>query len=389
MRRLIGITSEKPIFREQERITAMIRSGRVCYFHIRKPAFNEEQLRAYLRLFPQDVRESLTLHDHHGLAAEMGLGGVHLNRRNPQLAENLKGKRVSVSCHSIEEILQWKAKADYCFLSPVFDSISKQGYRSGFALNELKRLFDDGVLDDRVCALSGVTFDNIPQLEAVGFTSFALLSALWKLPRTMFITHHNDRYDYVSGAAAVLEGGLRFVQLRMKDADDREVLAAAEALRPVCDRHAALLTVDDRIHLLESGLFDGVHVGKNDMPVAAAKEMTGSRYLLGATCNTAADVAAATRDGADYIGLGPFRFTGTKKNLSPILGIEGYRSILKGRGKDALPVYAIGGITPADLPELRAAGVYGVAVSGGVLNAMPSTGSGIAKAVADFDFFGK
>ena len=144
-------------------------------------------------------------------------------------------------------------------------------------------------------------------------------------------------------------------------------LDAAEALRPVCDRHAALLTVDDRIHLLESGLFDGVHVGKNDMPVAAAKEMTGNRYLLGATCNTAADVAAATRDGADYIGLGPFRFTGTKKNLSPILGIEGYRSILKGRGKDALPVYAIGGITPADLPELRAAGVYGVAVSGGVI----------------------
>ena len=142
MRRLIGITPEKPVFREQERITAMIRSGRVCYFHIRKPAFTEEQLRAYLCPFPQDVRERLTLHDHHALALEMGIGGVHLNRRNPQLAENLKEKRASVSCHSIEEILQWKPKADYCFLSPVFDSISKQGYRSGFAMNELKRLFD-------------------------------------------------------------------------------------------------------------------------------------------------------------------------------------------------------------------------------------------------------
>ena len=367
MRRLIGITPEQFVFREQERITAMVRYGKVTFFHIRKPAFSEDELRAYLRPFAPDVREKLTLHDHHALALEMGIGGVHLNRRNPQLSENLKGKRVSVSCHSIEEIQQWKEKTDYCFLSPVFDSISKQGYRSGFSLSELKRLFDDGVLDDRVCALSGVTFDNIPQLEAVGFTSFALLSALWELPRTMFITHYNDRFGYVDGAMAVLEGGLRFVQLRMKDATDREVLAAAEALRPVCDRHAALLTVDDRIHLLESGLFDGVHVGKNDMPVAEAKEMTGSRYLLGATCNTAADVAAATRDGADYIGLGPFRFTGTKKNLSPILGVEGYRRILSGRGEGALPVYAIGGITPADLPELRTAGVYGVAVSGGVI----------------------
>jgi thiamine-phosphate pyrophosphorylase len=294
---------------------------------------------------------------------------VHLNRRNPELLDDLKGKRVSVSCHSIEEILQWKEKTDYCFLSPVFDSISKQGYRSGFSLSELNRLFNEGVLDERVCALSGITFGNIPQLEAVGFTSFALLSSLWELPRAMFITHYNDRYDYVSGTAAVLEGGLRFVQLRMKDADDREVLAAAEQLRPLCDRHSALLTVDDRIHLLETGLFDGVHVGKHDMPVAEARKITDGKFLLGATCNTAEDVIAATAAGADYIGLGPFRFTGTKKNLSPILGVEGYQRILSGRGEGAVPVYAIGGITPVDLPALRAAGVYGVAVSGVLLNA--------------------
>ena len=369
MRRLIGITPEQCVFREQERITAMVRSGKVTFFHIRKPAFSEDELRAYLRPFAPDVREKLTLHDHHSLALEMGIGGVHLNRRNPQLSENLKGKRVSVSCHSIEEIQQWKEKTDYCFLSPMFDSISKQGYRSGFSLSELRRLFDAGILDDRVCALSGITFANIPQLEAVGFTSFALLSSLWELPRAMFITHHNDRYDYVSGAAAVLEGGLRFVQLRMKDAADREVLAAAEQLRPLCDRHAALLTVDDRIHLLETGLFDGVHVGKHDMPVAEARKITDGKFLLGATCNTAEDVIAATADGADYIGLGPFRFTGTKKNLSPILGVDGYRRILSGRGEGALPVYAIGGITPADLPALRAAGVYGVAVSGVLLTA--------------------
>ena len=102
------------------------------------------------------------------------------------------------------------------------------------------------------------------------------------------------------------------------DASDDDVLAIAKILRPECDKYAALLTVDDRINLLETGLFDGVHLGKNDMPIAEAKKLTGNKFLLGATCNTEDDVFRAISDGADYIGMGPFRFTTTKKNLSAI-----------------------------------------------------------------------
>lgn len=369
MRRIIGITPAEDVFREQERISAMIRSGRVTYFHIRKPNYSETQLRDYLQKFDDDVRQRLSLHDFHTLAAEMRIGGIHLNRRHPVPPANAQGLRLSVSCHSVEEVLQWKAQADYCFLSPIFDSISKQGYASHFSLETLQSLFKEQILDDKVCALSGVTYENLPLLEEAGFTSCAMLSSLWELPKTMFITHHNERYDYVTGALAALDGGIRFIQLRMKEASDEEVLATAQQLRPHCDRHAALLTVDDRLHLLSSGLFDGVHVGKNDLPVAEAKKVTGKRFLLGATCNTAEDIFQAAEDGADYIGLGPFRFTTTKKNLSTILGLDGYRQRLHDMHSQGihLPVYAIGGITPTDLPELKETGIHGVAISSVIL----------------------
>ena len=369
MRRIIGITPGEDVFREQERISAMIRSGRVTYFHIRKPDYSEAQLRDYLQLFDDDVRQRLSLHDFHTLADELHIGGFHLNRRHPVPPANAHGKRISVSCHSIDEVLQWKERTDYCFLSPIFDSISKQGYASHFSLETLQSLFKEQILDDKVCALSGVTYENLPLLEEAGFTSCAMLSSLWELPKTMFITHHNERYDYVTGALAALDGGIRFIQLRMKEASDEEVLATAQQLRPHCNRHAALLTVDDRLHLLDSGLFDGVHVGKNDMPIAEAKKVTGKRFLLGATCNTTEDIFQAAEDGADYIGLGPFRFTTTKKNLSAILGVDGYRQRMHdmhSRGIH-LPVYAIGGITPADLPELKATGIHGVAISSVIL----------------------
>ena len=198
MRRLIGITPQENVFREQERISAMIRSGKVEYFHIRKPDFTEMQMRDYLSHFDADVRKHLSLHDHHRLAVEMNIGGVHLNGRNPNPPVSFSG-RISRSCHSIEEVLQCKDKVDYCFFSPIFDSISKQGYCSKFSLAELKHLFDEKVLDEKVCALSGVTFDNISELEEVGFSSFVMLSALWELPRTMFISHQNSNFDYVSG----------------------------------------------------------------------------------------------------------------------------------------------------------------------------------------------
>ena len=116
---------------------------------------------------------------------------------------------------------------------------------------------------------------------------------------------------------------------------------------------------------------DGVHLGKLDMPVAEARRLLGPEYLIGATANTFEDIKRGAGQGADYIGLGPFRFTQTKRNLSPVLGLEGYRTIME-RCRNAgiaLPVVAIGGITAADVEDILATGVTGIALSGALLQA--------------------
>ncbi len=370
MRRLIGITPSKNVFREHERISNLINTKQVTYFHIRKPDFTESQMRDYLSKFDMAVRPYLSLHDYHHLALEMNIGGVHLNARNPHIADNLKTKRLSASCHSIDEVTKCKNNIDYCFLSPIFDSISKCGYKSKFSLPELNQAFKENILDSKVVALGGVNYNNISTLEKIGFSSFAMLGNLWNLPKIMFITHFNDKFDYLSGALAVLEGGGKFIQLRMKDASDEQVLDIAKTLRKACDKYNALLTVDDRIHLLDTNLFDGVHLGKNDMPIKEAKQITGDKFLLGATCNTVVDAIEAIKSGADYLGVGPFRFTTTKQKLSPELGLMGYKQIIdKLQNLNFnIPIYSIGGITKNDFKDLKDVGVYGSALSGTILN---------------------
>ena len=272
----------------------------------------------------------------------------------------------------MEEIKKWKENADYCFLSPIFDSISKQGYTSKFSSIDLQQGFNNGILDNKIVALGGVTYDNIKDLQNIGFSSFAMLGELWQLPKTMFITPNKDSKNIIKDCEQVLQHGIRFIQLRMKEASNDEVIEVANYLRPLCNRYCALLTVDDRIDLLHTNLFDGVHLGKNDMPIKEAKKITSNRFLLGATCNTIEDILQAIKHGADYLGIGPYRFTTTKKNLSPILGLEGYKNIIERLNKENIniPFYAIGGIDIEDLVPLKQTGVYGVALSGTITNAL-------------------
>lgn len=186
-----------------------------------------------------------------------------------------------------------------------------------------------------------------------------------------FITHHTDRYDEVTGTRAVLEGGCRWVQLRMKDAPDEEVIAAGREVGALCRRFGATFLLDDRVHLVDELGADGVHLGKNDMPPREARALLGPGKIIGATANTFEDIERAAAQGADYIGLGPFRFTRTKEKLSPILGMEGYREILARCAERGLrlPVVAIGGITAADIDALMATGIAGIALSGALLGA--------------------
>lgn len=186
-----------------------------------------------------------------------------------------------------------------------------------------------------------------------------------------FITHETETVGYVEGARMALEGGCRWIQLRIKDASDDEVREAAAEIQPMCKAHDAIFLLDDRVELAKELKADGVHLGKNDMPVDEARRVLGEEFIIGGTANTFEDIERLARQGADYIGCGPFRFTTTKKNLAPVIGIEGYRDIIekmKAAGID-LPVVAIGGITADDIDDILATGVRGIAVSGTVLRA--------------------
>lgn len=191
------------------------------------------------------------------------------------------------------------------------------------------------------------------------------------MERLQFITHQTARLGYFDGARAALQGGCRWIQLRMKGATDAEVEQVARPLMDECRRRGATFIIDDRVELVLRLGADGVHLGKSDMPVSEARRRLGERAVIGGTANTIDDVRRLAAEGADYIGCGPFRFTTTKERLAPTLGLDGYRLITQAMrtGGITLPIVAIGGITLSDVPAIMAAGVDGVAVSGCILTA--------------------
>lgn len=186
-----------------------------------------------------------------------------------------------------------------------------------------------------------------------------------------YISHFTPQISYAEGIRMALEGGCRWIQLRMKDAPAEEIIACAEEVLPLCRRHGAKFLLDDHVELVRQLGADGVHLGKNDIPVDEARTILGPDIIIGGTANTIEDIIRLHKQGADYIGCGPFRFTTTKKNLSPILGLDGYKSIvlkMKELGID-LPIVAIGGITVEDIPAVMGTGVSGIALSGAILGA--------------------
>lgn len=189
--------------------------------------------------------------------------------------------------------------------------------------------------------------------------------------RMQFISHFTDQYDYLDSIAMALEGGCRWVQLRMKDATLEEILPIALEAQKLCKAKDATFIIDDHVALVKKIGADGVHLGKLDMPVGEARKILGDGFIIGGTSNTFEDIAMHAAAGADYIGCGPFRFTTTKKNLSPVLGLEGYQTLVAKMKENGLtlPIVAIGGINAADIPAIMRTGVSGIALSGTVLRA--------------------
>ena len=186
-----------------------------------------------------------------------------------------------------------------------------------------------------------------------------------------FISHYSERYNYLDSIQLALDGGCRWIQLRMKDATDDEVRPIAIEAQKLCRTYGATFVIDDRVFLVHELQVDGVHLGKNDMPIREARQILGPDYIIGGTANTFEDVKAHYEASANYIGCGPFRFTTTKQKLAPVLGLDGYRHIISQMraANINIPIVAIGGIIESDIPAILQTGITGIALSGTVLRA--------------------
>lgn len=184
-----------------------------------------------------------------------------------------------------------------------------------------------------------------------------------------FITNASDKESILKQIREVIEGGCTWVQLRMKDAEISEIKEVAKEAKEICKEKECILIIDDHVEIAKELELNGVHLGKNDMPVAEARELLGAEFIIGATANTFEDIEALCYQDIDYIGLGPFRFTTTKKNLSPVIGLEGYKEIVEKKinAEIEIPLVAIGGIEYDDVQEIMNTGIDGIAVSGSLI----------------------
>ena len=185
-----------------------------------------------------------------------------------------------------------------------------------------------------------------------------------------FITNKTDRSNHIEGAKLALEGGCKWIQLRMKNYPKSDIIEIANEINKLCKQYNAILIIDDYPDIAMEVKADGVHLGKKDMNPIEARNLMGEEYIIGGTANSFDDIRQLVAENVDYIGLGPYRFTKTKENLSPILGFKGYEDIIN-KCKEynyKTPIVAIGGIEIEDIPSLVKMGVNGVAISGYILN---------------------
>lgn len=361
------------------------------FIHIRKPDAGKEETARLLRdlsAMGADMSR-FTLHYDMQMAVEHSLGGVHLRERDIAEARlRHPGMRISASAHNWEEACALSKKADYVFISPLFDSISKQGYKSSIDITEApERLSHTDPA--RIVALGGISEMNIASVYEAGFGGAALLGAVWSTDDKGNIDTELTLNNYIhclktwqiaksrlylisdGNMATVrrfLEGGGRWVQLRMKETPREEVVLCGREMLGLCREYDAVLLInDDPQAALEAGA-DGVHLGKSDSLPDRARALLPDHIIIGSTANTIEDITALEGLSVDYIGLGPYRFTTTKRNLAPVLGTDGYRNIIRSMRERgiSLPVVAIGGILPEDVAGIIATGVHGIAVSGAI-----------------------
>lgn len=164
-----------------------------------------------------------------------------------------------------------------------------------------------------------------------------------------------------------LDNGVRWIQVRWKNAPENEFIRLCEISKKLCLDNQTVCIINDHVQIAKDIDADGVHLGLKDISVKIARDILGENKIIGGTANTISDVLQRMNEPCDYIGLGPLRFTSTKEQLSPILGFEGYQKIienLKERSLEIPKIFAIGGVILNDIELLQQIGIYGVAVSG-------------------------
>lgn len=176
MKRLIVITTPYFFGQEGPVVSALFDEGMEC-LHVRKPGCSRDELVRLLKEIPEMYHPRIRLHDHFELYDRFRIGGLHLNKRNHSVPPGYKGC-ISRSCHSLQEVKE-NDRLDYVFLSPVFRSISKEGYGSGFSIDTLRKASDDGIINEKVIALGGMDMHTIPAVADMNFGGVAVLGALW------------------------------------------------------------------------------------------------------------------------------------------------------------------------------------------------------------------
>ncbi|MDO4462210.1 MAG: thiamine phosphate synthase [Bacteroidia bacterium] len=176
---MIVITLPTFIADEANKINLLFEKG-IRRLHIRKPDATSEEVGRLIERIDERWYEQISVHYHFDIAERYKLGGVHLSGRTPISPTDWKGM-VSASCHSIEEVERRKDRLDYCFLSPIFNSISKEGYNATFTIEELETARDNKLIDNKVIALGGICEENVKEVKRLGFGDYAVLGAVWRL----------------------------------------------------------------------------------------------------------------------------------------------------------------------------------------------------------------
>lgn len=185
-----------------------------------------------------------------------------------------------------------------------------------------------------------------------------------------YISQGKTPQEHLKNIEKACKAGCKWIQLRLKEVDVATYLNTALQCRNICDQYDAIMIVNDNVSVAKAVLADGIHLGLSDMNPREARKILGDNFIIGGTANTIENCLEHIKDDIDYIGLGPYQETVTKKKLSPVLGIDGYQNILtqlKNENAET-PVVAIGGITEKDITILMQTGISGIAVSGELTN---------------------